>query len=115
MANENLEDWKMKPSVYNETILCAKEFLDKELARFDSWNLADPGIRQIFDTVRSFTNSKRDGVGRRAIKKCLGGSWGTKSRIVQDTLNTFDETKAGKIDAKVIDELTKEALCINNR
>ena len=115
MANENLEDWKMKPSVYNETILCAKEFLDKELARFDSWNLADPGFRQIFDTVRSFTNSKRDGVGRRAIKKFLGKAWKNKGHVIQDSLNTVKDTKAGKIDKQAIDELPKEILCKSNR
>jgi ParB-like chromosome segregation protein Spo0J len=105
MANENLEDWKLKPSVYNETVLCAKEFLDKELARFERWDHADKNIRVIFASNSQFQQNKKQGVGRETIKKFLGGTWKNKGNIIQDALNTINETKAGRIDNKAVDQL----------
>ena len=37
MANENLDDWKTTPAIYTETVLVAKEYLDGELAKYESW------------------------------------------------------------------------------
>jgi hypothetical protein len=109
MANENLEDWRLKPSVYNETILSAKEFLDKELARFDDWEtLCGEKIsaQQLnCHNAKAFAKLKEQGIGRWVIHNFLGGSWKKKSHIIQDALNTIHETKAGRIDLGAIDEL----------
>ena len=107
MANENLEDWRLKPSVYNETVLSAKKFLDAKLARCDDYKKLRKISAQQFNVhnAKSFAKLKEQGVGRKVIHNFLGGSWKQKSHIIQDALNTINETKAGRIDPRAVDEL----------
>lgn len=37
MANENMDDWQLSPAVINETVAVAKEYLDSELAKYETW------------------------------------------------------------------------------
>lgn len=79
MANENLDLYgKMTPAVLNETVLVAKEFLDRELAKYESWEeavAADKFISGLFDNpipLDRFQQLKNKGVGRDTIQKFLG-------------------------------------------
>lgn len=100
MANENLE-WSSSPAVMNETVLATKEFLDAELAKYESWeDLSDKNIRQIFydrkkkdgtpiKPEHAFVNTKTKGVGRDTILKFLGGNW--KSWMIQTALEILSD------------------------
>ncbi len=99
MAAENLHEWRTNPAVVNETILAAKEFLDKELARCDKRNMANKFIKRLFNNAKSFSNAKRDGVGQTTILKFLGNNW--KQWMVQEALVTLKESDDGKIDRQL--------------
>jgi hypothetical protein len=49
MANENLEDWRLNTSVILETVRVTRNFLDAELAKYESWEkCTDKNIRALF-------------------------------------------------------------------
>ena len=75
MANENLSDWATTPAVINETVFAAKAFLDGELGKIKSLNMAQGFLSQVLPNDKSFANAKRDGVGEGIIKKFLGDNW----------------------------------------
>jgi ParB/RepB/Spo0J family partition protein len=66
MANENMDSWKSNPAVIMETVSAAKEFLDAELAKYETLEqfMAGKNTSHIADSAKSFSNLKRDGVGR---------------------------------------------------
>jgi len=91
MANENFQQWKMSIAVLNETVLVTKEFLDGELAKYESWedaiNTANKFISSIgIDSKASFAASKK-GVGQTTIHEFLGKGW--EQWKIQDALNTL--------------------------
>jgi len=55
------------PTVVNETVLAAKEFLDGELAKYETWEHADKSIRVLFSSNRQFQEVKKAGVGRETV------------------------------------------------
>jgi len=57
----------------------AKEFLDAELAKFETWEGSDRFIRPLFSEEGGFQKAKQQGVGRDTILKFLGRP---KSRVV---------------------------------
>jgi hypothetical protein len=86
--NENMDQWKMNPGVVMETVSTARDFLDKELAKFDDWNNVNVFIKVLFGSARQFQQCKRDGVGQTTILKFLGGCW--KQHVIQDALAALD-------------------------
>ena len=90
MAEENL-NWSTSPAIMTQTIQTAKEFLDAELAKYDTLELAGDFASQLFDDQQAFANAKRKdtgGVGRDTLVKFLGGNWtGHKVRIALDIIN----------------------------
>lgn len=90
MANENLE-WSSSPAVMNETVLATKEFLDAELAKYESWKdaQADKNISLLFSAAPQFEHNKKHGVGRDTILKFLGGNW--KSWMIQTALEILSD------------------------
>jgi len=105
MANENMDDWKNVPAVYTETVLVAKEYLDGELAKYETWDefRSNKSIRPIFESEPEFRSVKGKGVGQTTILKFLGGNW--KQHIIQDALNTLKSDKEGTVSKKAIDLL----------
>ena len=90
MANENMDDWKMIPAVINETVKATRDFLNTELAKYDSWEnikSANKSISSLFDSQASFGAGKK-GVGQTTILKFLGKNW--KQHTIQSALNTLD-------------------------
>lgn len=76
MAGENMDIYKSDPRIINETVQVAKEFIDAELARFETWEeyLGAKNSIQIPD-AHAFANLKRQGAGRNVICAFLGGNW----------------------------------------
>jgi len=105
MANENLDDWSLRPAVINETVLVAKEYLDRELAKYDDWNHAGKNTRMIFASNSQFQNCKKEGIGHGTILKFLGGNW--KEWIVKQALDTFALHKRGVVDRRTIETIPK--------
>src|SRR5574343_646837 len=71
MANENHDNWHSSPAVINETVAAAKEYLDGELARCESWERVNTFIKSLFESPESFTKTKQTGVGQTTILKFL--------------------------------------------
>lgn len=95
MAEENL-NWSTSPAVTTQTILTAKEFLDAELAKYETWDNAGEitSVKKLFASNRQFQEVKRSGVGRDTIVKFLGGNWTNhKVRTALDIIkdNTLDK------------------------
>lgn len=104
MANENMDAWSLTPVVVNETVLAAKEFLDGELRKTETFkDMATKSIRRLFDNAKSFFDAKRDGVGQTTILKFLGGNW--KGWMIGEALSTFDLDKKGKVDRQAVESL----------
>ena len=76
MANENRDSWKCSPAVINETVWVVRDFLDKELKKYETWDeLSGKNTRQLFESEAVWRNTKTKGVGRETILKFLGGNW----------------------------------------
>jgi len=78
--------------------LAAKEFLDEELAKYDSYEKYSQGsLRALFKgTKGDFKKAKNHGVGESTICKFLGGNW--KQWMIQQALDTLkDKTRAGTL------------------
>lgn len=105
MANENLDDWSLRPAVINETVLVAKEFLDAELTK--GWKDSGASTRVLFDSKHAFEQAmhKPEGAGRDTILKFLGGNW--KDWMVREALDTMALHKRGVIDRRTIETIPK--------
>lgn len=104
MANENLDDWSLRPAVINETVLVAKEFLNRELAKYETWEALGKFNRRLIDKF-NFNKIKQQGVGHDTILKFLGGNW--KEWIVKQALDTFALHKRGVVDRRTIETIPK--------
>jgi len=103
MANENLDTWRTSPAACTETVLVAKEYLDGELAKYESWDHVNKNINMLFDSNSQFQNCKKNGVGQTTILKFLGGNW--KQWVIQDALDTIKSIERKEINKKVVDIL----------
>jgi ParB/RepB/Spo0J family partition protein len=67
MADENLFAWRNNTKVMNETVLAANEFLNAELAKYDSWEkFKKSHLINLLDGSRKedFKRLKNQGVGQ---------------------------------------------------
>jgi hypothetical protein len=112
MANENMDLWKTSPKVVDETVLVAKGFLDKELAKYESWEeLPDPLIKLLKgDTDKASRNRfaavKQQGVGQTTLLNFLGGNW--KQWMIQEALLTIKEDKEGIVDREAVETFDRQ-------
>ena len=55
----------------------AKDYLDGELAKYESWSNVNKNIniKSLFASGRQFENCKKNGVGQTTILKFLGKPW----------------------------------------
>jgi len=85
MAEENL-DWSTSPVVMTQTIIVAKDFLNKEITKYEileDFKLIGPWASKLFKNQQSFSAAKREdkkGIGRRTLSEFLGGNW-TQKRV----------------------------------
>lgn len=101
MANENLE-WSPTPASINETIHSVRDFLNAELAKYETWKEAksDKVIRlsfinaQGFGKARNESKNNKGGAGRLSILKFLGGKeQGWNQAVIQTSLAILDDTE----------------------
>lgn len=105
MANENYETNK-SPIVINMTVESVKNFLDSELAKYDTWEKCpDRSIKALFTSTKGdFLHAKIQGVGRTTILRFLNGGrkeGGWKRWRIQEALDVL------KSDGK---DISREAI-----
>jgi len=98
MANENMTDWKSYPAIINETVFAAKEFIDSELAKHETWDSAPLFIKELIGAEPAFRNVKARGSGGETILKFLGGNW--KQWMIQEALETLRLDSEHVVDRK---------------
>jgi hypothetical protein len=87
---------KALPSVINETVLAARDFLNRELAKYETWGIcqrAKSYLTNLLDRNLSegkFSDMRQHGVGQSTILKFLGGNW--KQWMVQEGLLYYRRT-----------------------
>lgn len=67
----------------------AKEYLDGELAKCETWNDSHKFMRVLFDRSDGFLNAKKQGVGQVTILKFLGMRVGKSGNRLIDLLTYF--------------------------
>ena len=107
MANENRDSWKCSPSVINETVWVVRDYLDKELKKYETWDDIRSGknARTILgiENGQAFAKLKGTGVGRDTIHKFLGEAY--QDWEIKSALNTLDLDKSKVIDRRVVETL----------
>jgi hypothetical protein len=81
MAEENMDSWKSSPMAINEAVLAMKEYLDGELAKYDTFGASNETIKRLVDKF-NFDKVKKEGIGRTILKEALGGNW--KDWMIQE-------------------------------
>ena len=90
MAEENL-NWSTSPAIMTQTILTAKEFLDGELAKYETLATSGEITRCLFKNQTAFAEAKTKGVGRDTLVKFLGGNWTEHAvRVALDIIKDKD-------------------------
>lgn len=106
MANENMDTWKTTTSVMLETVLTAKEYLENELSKYETWEefRSNKSIRPIIKSEPEFRSIKGKGeVGQTILTKFLGKNW--KQWMIQKALSIIKDSNSGIIDKEAILEL----------
>lgn len=103
MANENMESWAQSAAVINETVKVARDYLNGELAKADSWERVNESIKSLFSSPESFTKTKQTGVGQTTILKFLGGGW--KQWRIQAALQQLEAIEKGIIEKEAVESL----------
>jgi ParB-like chromosome segregation protein Spo0J len=81
MAQENMDIYQSSPRVVNETVLVAKEFIDAELAKYETWGEFTAAISSIGNAFpngmvpKKYGQLRSEGAGRSIICAFLGGNW----------------------------------------
>ena len=104
MADENIDVWRQNTVVINETVLAAKLFLEKELAKYDNWEDFRSGgfPRPIFDSEPQFRSVKGKGwVGREIIMRFLGDNWSEET--VRRALAILNDEKVHRSASECFD------------
>ena len=70
MANENRDSWKCSPSVINETVWVVRDYLDKELKKYKTWESTPISMSSLFEDEHGWRRAKA-GVGEGTILKFL--------------------------------------------
>ena len=97
MANENMDDWKTTPAVIHETVLAAKEFIEKEIEQ--EWKVLSNVIQNLFENEHGYKISRGKGVGWQTILRFLNGNW--KPWHIQQTLETLGDPE---LDREAVEE-----------
>jgi ParB-like chromosome segregation protein Spo0J len=99
MANENLE-WSPTPASINETIHSVRDFLNAELAKYETWENCQSSksyLIKLLDRNLSqgkFKDLKDNGVGQTTILKFLGGKeQGWNQAMIQTSLAILDDAE----------------------
>lgn len=117
MANENMDEWRASPAIINETVFAAKEFIDAELAKYETWEEALEKAH-IFMSLfigrfdkdgkeknpkALFGQAKGQGAGEATILAFLGGNW--KQWMIQEALETLKLDDEQVVDRKAAETM----------
>lgn len=121
MATENREQYDENQSILIETVQTVKDFLNNELAKYDTIKEVPSHIMNLLDGTRQedFARLKSKGVGQTTILKFLGAGWKQwKIQHALEVLNSpdinpeaikeFESTGMGSAFTKAIKEINKE-------
>lgn len=100
MANENLEAYSPTTSMVVETVEAAKDFIDNELAKYETWEECKEKssiFRGLFESIAGddknpravFGMTRGKGAGIQTICAFLGGNW--KKWMVEDALKILND------------------------
>lgn len=105
MANENMDEWRSSPAVINETVFAAKEFIDSELAKYETWEAyrLNKNINPIVSDAGNFTQVKKNGAGQTTILAFLGGNW--KQWMIQEALETLKSDREKVVNREATEVL----------
>lgn len=104
MANENMDEWRASPAVINETVFAAKEFIDSELAKYETWEEAsDKNIRSWISDKQAWYKLKASGAGRDTICAFLGSNW--KQWMIQEALETLKSDREKIVDRRAAETM----------
>jgi hypothetical protein len=114
MANENMEQWESNSSVIIETVKVARDFLNAELGKYETWeefktnknnslNYLQTLIMESEYPERTFQISKSKGVGQTTILNFLGKNW--KQSNIQSALNTLDSEEVEREAVEKFDNM----------
>ena len=103
MANENLPNWQSKPAAVISCVIKAKDFIEKELSKYKTWEEYNKATREnarrsLIDKF-NFDKTKKD-IGYRTIHKFLGNNY--SEHIIQDALSLI---KSKKVDIEIVKTL----------
>lgn len=108
MAQENLTIYNQNPRIINETVQVAKEFIDAELARYETWDEVEGAkhstLTSLCGSSQGFAQAKTSGAGRKMICAFLGGNW--KPWQVEDALKAL---KDDTIDREAVEQMDTAA------
>lgn len=99
MAGENMDIYKSDPRIINETVQVAKEFIDAELSRFETWQQVESAknsiLTSICENAQGFGKAKKDGAGRGIICAFLGRNW--KEWMVENALRIIKDDTVDRV------------------
>ena len=103
MASENLEEWRHSTKVINETVKAAKEYLDSELVKYETWEeCPNKSIKALFNgTKGDFLHAKNKGVGQTTLLKFLGKNW--KQHQIQRALAILNNEEVDREAVETFD------------
>ena len=101
MAEENL-NWSTAPIVMTQTVLAAKEFIDAELMKYDSYDKCpNKSIKALFTGAKGdYKHCKKNGAGQTTILKFLGSNW--KQWVIQKALEIINDDS---LDKKAVEDI----------
>jgi len=114
MADENLKQ-DTSLAIMNETVYAVKDYLDKELAKYKTWEdikKSKSHLINLLDVKRpqEYAPLKKNGVGQTTILKFLNGGkkkgvW--KQYMIQDALKIKEEDVKEIVDKKAVEVFDK--------
>jgi len=106
MINENAQ-YAARPKLVNSDVEKAKNLLDAELAKYETWEeiRSEIAIRTILgiDSGQAFAKLKGTGAGRSTILVYLGKPWAKRGWMIQSALATLAAEKGGLIDRESLE------------
>lgn len=100
---ENMEQWGANNKIVIETVKVTKEYLDNELAKYETWEEVcanESIITNLVENAKGWVKLRDQGVGQVTILKFLGGPW--KQFQIQDALAAInDETQICGLTSKL--------------
>jgi len=104
MANENREEWNMSTIILNETVRAARDFLDGELKKYETWDSTNKFISSLGIDNQASLGAAKKGVGQFTILKFLGGEPLWRQGQIQEALVNLGEEDITRTASEVFEK-----------